>query len=338
MRSFAGFSFGKKKKKHRSDDDDTKYNRHDTKTATFGRPKSTYFAVSEEEAGRKRRRMVVSVLIAMALSEDNGIDPAALDNFKLQLLFPINEGFDLPLVIGEHFICKISGKNFQTASYNDCLQFILTTLYEEGYEFARVIWNRLVRLLDDQQKCLLAYHGLECKTRTWAFHEYRNCFVGRDAVTWLVENGLCKSREHAVSLGQGWLQSRHIQHVTDESRQFEDGKFFYKFNDIKFRMGVGAVHENKNREQHEKALSTLMDPNEMKQLLKEHEHEVQQQPPVQQYGNSNSTMHYQQHHHKYSSELLAFSNSPPKLKNTPSFSSKQILDSPRTMPVLFGTH
>eukprot|EP01083_Nonionella_stella_P289046 983705_1 len=199
LRSFHGFSRKKKEKEK----DDTEHK-----------------DASQDEVGRKKKRMVVNVLLAMTLNEE----------METELLWEVSKGFDLPLVIGEQFICKLNNTKFQSASYNDCLQFILTTLCGEGHQFAKNIYSALMNKLDNDSKCVLAYHGVELKTRNWHFHEYTNCFVGKEAVSWMVANKLCDTRAHAVSLGQHWLNKKYIKHVSDE-RAFDDANFYYQFND-----------------------------------------------------------------------------------------------------------
>eukprot|EP01084_Bolivina_argentea_P016762 31320_1 len=210
MRSFK-FNFGKKKKK--DGDDDYKY----SNTTLPNRKNSTYFPVTlEEERGRKKRRQLVEVLLTMTLSEDMQTD----------LLWNVSQGFDLPLVIGEQFISKIGNKKFQSASYHACLTFILTTLYTEKHEFAITIYTKLIKQLDKYQKCHLASFGLDIGTRNYHFREYKNCFVGKDAVSWLVEHKICYSKDAAVTLGQWWMDNNLIYHVSRQ-HSFADYNYFY---------------------------------------------------------------------------------------------------------------
>ena len=59
---------------------------------------------------------------------------------------------------------------------------------------------------------------------------HRNCFVGRDAVDWLVLHlkSLGGNRASAVELGRQMLALRLISHVKHE-HDFEDDKKFYRF-------------------------------------------------------------------------------------------------------------
>ena len=50
--------------------------------------------------------------------------------------------------------------------------------------------------LADLSRILLK--NIEIKDRTYRFQSYKDCFVGSEAVTWMVENGYARSREQAV--------------------------------------------------------------------------------------------------------------------------------------------
>ncbi|MEM9273165.1 MAG: mechanosensitive ion channel protein [Cyanobacteria bacterium P01_F01_bin.143] len=69
--------------------------------------------------------------------------------------------------------------------------------------------------------------GLQIKNRRYNLRFYDQCFVGSEAVTWMVEN-LEISREKAVDLGQRLMDEKWIHHVVDQ-QLFQDGYFFYRF-------------------------------------------------------------------------------------------------------------
>ena len=60
----------------------------------------------------QKHRAVVTQLLSMTLTREVETD----------LLWIVAKGFDLPLVIGEQFICKTN--KFQSASYHACLELI----------------------------------------------------------------------------------------------------------------------------------------------------------------------------------------------------------------------
>jgi hypothetical protein len=69
--------------------------------------------------------------------------------------------------------------------------------------------------------------GVEIKDRRYYLNTYAKCFVGSEAVDWIMQNQQC-SRAEAVELGQVLVDRKIIHHVTDE-HGFEDNYFFYRF-------------------------------------------------------------------------------------------------------------
>eukprot|EP00186_Timspurckia_oligopyrenoides_P005137 CAMPEP_0182443654 /NCGR_PEP_ID=MMETSP1172-20130603/2339_1 /TAXON_ID=708627 /ORGANISM="Timspurckia oligopyrenoides, Strain CCMP3278" /LENGTH=709 /DNA_ID=CAMNT_0024639007 /DNA_START=220 /DNA_END=2349 /DNA_ORIENTATION=- len=71
--------------------------------------------------------------------------------------------------------------------------------------------------------------GIPRSDRWWRLMTYSCCFVGSEAVTWMV-NRLKVTRENAVTIGQRLLEAGILQHVT-QSELFVDGYFFYRFQE-----------------------------------------------------------------------------------------------------------
>ena len=69
--------------------------------------------------------------------------------------------------------------------------------------------------------------GVEIKTRHYQLKLYKRCFVGSEAVDWLVKR-LNISRTKAVAIGKKLIDKKVIHHVCDE-HSFEDGPLFYRF-------------------------------------------------------------------------------------------------------------
>ena len=69
--------------------------------------------------------------------------------------------------------------------------------------------------------------GIQIKERHFHLKSYRQCFVGSEAVDWLVSH-LKISRQDAVIVGQRLINENWIHHVLDE-QAFQDGYFFYRF-------------------------------------------------------------------------------------------------------------
>lgn len=71
--------------------------------------------------------------------------------------------------------------------------------------------------------------GVEIKTRRHKLMLFQRCFLGNEAVDWLV-NQVKISREEAIVLGQKMLDKGIFQHVANE-HQFKDEPLFYRFNE-----------------------------------------------------------------------------------------------------------
>ena len=69
--------------------------------------------------------------------------------------------------------------------------------------------------------------GVDIQDRRFGLRIYRSCFVGSEAVNWLVQNQMA-SREEAIRLGQLLVEQCIIHHVTDE-HDFKDEYLFYRF-------------------------------------------------------------------------------------------------------------
>ncbi|OQR80454.1 hypothetical protein THRCLA_12063, partial [Thraustotheca clavata] len=70
--------------------------------------------------------------------------------------------------------------------------------------------------------------GVEIKDRRVNLRTHEHCFVGSEAVTWLVENGYATSREAAVELGRNLVCAGLMNHVSD-NEHFIDKMVFYRF-------------------------------------------------------------------------------------------------------------
>ena len=56
--------------------------------------------------------------------------------------------------------------------------------------------------------------GVEVRDRHWHLKRYTECFVGREAVTWLVHTaGVVATEEAAVALGNAMMQLGLLAHV-----------------------------------------------------------------------------------------------------------------------------
>jgi potassium efflux system protein len=89
------------------------------------------------------------------------------------------------------------------------------------------VWDE--RALRDLAARLRGPGGVHVADRRHRLAFFRRCFVGREAVDWLVAHeGL--SREDAVAVGQRLVALGVLHHVLDE-HPFRDGALFYRFRD-----------------------------------------------------------------------------------------------------------
>lgn len=74
---------------------------------------------------------------------------------------------------------------------------------------------------------LLRRH-IEIRNRSWMKRIHRDCFIGSEAVDFLVTQGLADHRKQAVEIGKRMMAKKLIRHVTD-SQRFGDSYHYYRF-------------------------------------------------------------------------------------------------------------
>lgn len=85
--------------------------------------------------------------------------------------------------------------------------------------------------------------GVEIKDRKYRLTLYKECFVGSEAVDFMVSQGVARSRSDAVKLGNALIADFHIiEHVTRD-HEFKDDYLFYRFIGQNER-GSFAVNED----------------------------------------------------------------------------------------------
>lgn len=72
--------------------------------------------------------------------------------------------------------------------------------------------------------------GVPVRSRKWLMRTFPNCFVGSEAVTWLMQHSLADSRANAVAIGRELMERGLIRHVTG-AHGFEDENLYYVFID-----------------------------------------------------------------------------------------------------------
>eukprot|EP01087_Luapelamoeba_hula_P008390 TRINITY_DN2095_c1_g1_i2.p1 TRINITY_DN2095_c1_g1~~TRINITY_DN2095_c1_g1_i2.p1 ORF type:complete len:527 (+),score=89.72 TRINITY_DN2095_c1_g1_i2:103-1683(+) len=71
--------------------------------------------------------------------------------------------------------------------------------------------------------------GISIKDRKWHFKTYKQCFVGAEAVDWIVARLTAMDRDDAVSLGQELLRLQFFAPVSDDCKTFLDDNIYYVF-------------------------------------------------------------------------------------------------------------
>jgi hypothetical protein len=70
--------------------------------------------------------------------------------------------------------------------------------------------------------------GLSLKEKRYRFKKHHRCFLGSEAVTWMVHEGIVQNRDAAFVLGNRLLQANYFQHVT-RTQRFSDSSALFKF-------------------------------------------------------------------------------------------------------------
>lgn len=71
---------------------------------------------------------------------------------------------------------------------------------------------------------------IEIRNRSWLKRIHRDCFIGSDAVDFLVTQGFADSRKSAIDMGMKMANRRLIRNITD-SRKFSDTLHYYRFQE-----------------------------------------------------------------------------------------------------------
>jgi len=83
-------------------------------------------------------------------------------------------------------------------------------------------------------------NGVEVKRRTYHLLPYFNCFIGSEAVDWLLANTNVETRASACLLGDRLIVNKLIEHVKDKHKRFDDAYLFYRFCDVSTKVVVAG--------------------------------------------------------------------------------------------------
>ena len=105
----------------------------------------------------------------------------------------------------------ISSKNFETCFATANAKFIKKM--EKMAEKSRLSFERHKMIQD----------------RKWRLKTYLHCFVGEEAVSWMVGHKICGSRNEGIQMGQMLVDNNVWRHVVDFAKPFMDDEKFYEF-------------------------------------------------------------------------------------------------------------
>ncbi len=91
-------------------------------------------------------------------------------------------------------------------------------------KFTHLITVTEIKNLVEQMR---SSYGLIIKDRRYHFKLYPKCFIGSEAIDWLVNNRHC-TREEAITIGNILVKKGIFHHVVYE-HGLKDGYFFYRF-------------------------------------------------------------------------------------------------------------
>lgn len=90
--------------------------------------------------------------------------------------------------------------------------------------------------------------GVKLKTRKWLLKKYHDCFVGEEAVSWLLHHLDLTNREEVERIGQRMLDQGLIRHVSND-HPFLDRQLYYVFTkQCKLQNYSFAAGDYKNKE------------------------------------------------------------------------------------------
>ncbi|ESA34933.1 pleckstrin g-protein interacting- domain-containing protein [Leptolyngbya sp. Heron Island J] len=112
--------------------------------------------------------------------------------------------------------------------YESLVQWILAgdvTYVDQKLKLAPYVTPEALEQLVTQMRSSSA--GISIKDRRYKLKVYPKCFIGNEAVDWLINNANLTPHE-AIRVGQRMLERHIIHHVLDE-QDFENNHFFYRF-------------------------------------------------------------------------------------------------------------
>jgi len=95
---------------------------------------------------------------------------------------------------------------------------------------------------------LLGPKGITIKNRKVKLKTYKNCFFGKDLVTWLCDNKIAEDRKKAELIGQKFIEFNYMKQAVEENGPLKDDTNVpYRFHNVsmdqdKTRRGRSVSH------------------------------------------------------------------------------------------------
>lgn len=165
------------------------------------------------------------------ISDINYLIATSLRHYKIEIPFPQTDvNFNSPRL--EQLLIawlRYQGINPPMNKVNnDFPDKIAKIVSNESADFFNFSEDRLTEIdLDKLVMNMRSEHGLDIRDRRYNLNFYPACFVGSEAVCWLVEKQNYQ-HEEAMEIGQILIEKGIIRHVTNE-HDFKDGYYFYHF-------------------------------------------------------------------------------------------------------------
>lgn len=139
--------------------------------------------------------------------------------------------------IWQKFIAKKQAEFKEQKSQSQNQQSVLESIKNSKERTRERLKRRTLRELVRHLK-----HGVEIKDRNARMKSHADCFVGEEAVKWMLAEELVPNENAAVQICNDLLVHNYIEHVTRE-HGFRNNKFLYRINGRTLRAGskAGAI-------------------------------------------------------------------------------------------------
>lgn len=101
------------------------------------------------------------------------------------------------------------------------------------FERANARWVQKMEMVAVKSKLSFERHHM-IQDRKWRLKTYEQCFVGMEAVNWLIGHKVTESRNESLEMGQLLVDNNIWRHVVNAGKPFMDSdEVFYRFVEVK---------------------------------------------------------------------------------------------------------